>query len=183
MEFIVEIIKFVFLVMTGASAVKTWLLSVFGGEMSTLLDYAVFSKLSIAAFCGALVGLEREHAAKPAGLRTNIMICVGSALFTLASVLSYHLIANAAPAVDPGRIAAQVVSGVGFIGAGVILRTGLHITGITTAATIWFVAAVGVIIGLGFPLLGLLVSLTATLTLFILGRLEFAFPRQNHDQE
>ena len=152
-------------------------------EWYILTDSRILFLLLTAFFCGALIGAEREYAAKPAGLRTNLMICVGSALFTIASVLSWEHVGGSSPTVDPGRIAAQVVSGVGFIGAGAILRSGFHITGLTTAATIWFVAAVGVVIGLGFPLLGLLVSLVGTFTLFLLGGIELAYAKHAHKEE
>ncbi len=141
-------------------------------EWAILVDSRALLLLGISTLCGAMVGLEREHAEKPAGLRTNIMICLGSTLFTLASIYSWRHIAGSPTTVDPGRIAAQIVTGVGFIGAGVILRTGLHVIGITTASTIWLVAAVGMVVGLGFPLLGFLVASGATLLLFLLGRIE-----------
>ena len=146
-------------------------------EWDLIINSRALILLGVSALCGTLVGLEREHASKPAGLRTNIMICVGSTLFTLASIYSWQHIAGSSAVVDPGRIAAQVVSGVGFIGAGVILRTGLNITGITTASTIWLVAAIGMVVGLGFPLLGFLTATVATVLLFILGRVELRFPR------
>ena len=154
-------------------------------EWNILVESRALFLLLTSLFCGALVGSEREWAAKPAGLRTNLMICVGSTLFTIASVFSWIHISGESPTVDPGRIAAQVVSGVGFIGAGAILRSGFHITGLTTAATIWFVAAVGVVIGLGFPLLGTLVSVTGAFTLFLLGKFELAHSkhlRENGEQ-
>jgi len=134
--------------------------------------------LIVSIVCGALVGIEREYSVKPAGIRTNILICVGSTLFTLASIISARLIAGNPG--DAGRISAQIVSGVGFLGAGAILREGLRITGLTTAATIWLVAAIGMIIGLGLPVFGLSVALVATLALFILGKFEFThFPRSH----
>ena len=153
-------------------------------EWNLLVESRILLLLPVSFVCGALVGLEREWSAKPAGLRTNIMICVGSALFTIASVLCWTTIAGESPTTDPGRIAAQVVSGVGFIGAGVILRSGLRVTGITTAATIWLVAAIGVVIGLGFPVLGLIVAVATTITLFLLGRIELtSFPKNHmHDE-
>lgn len=147
-------------------------------EWGILLQENVLFLLGVASFCGCLIGLERERAHKPAGLRTNMMICVGSCLYTLASLLIWKYIS---PASDPSRIAAQVVSGVGFLGAGVILKTGMHIIGITTASTIWLVAAVGMVIGLGFPLLGFLVTILAATTLFILGKFELSHPAlKNH---
>ena len=154
-------------------------------ELHILQENQALLRLGMAAFCGFLIGIEREHAAKPAGVRTNMLICVGSALFTLASLFSWKYLG--AELVDPTRIAAQIVSGVGFLGAGVIVKTGFNIIGITTASTIWLVSAIGMVIGLGFPLLGLLVTLAATLTLFLLGRFEFSHwpptPRYPIDKE
>ena len=120
--------------------------------------------LIASTFAGALVGLEREYANKPAGLRTNMLICVGSCLYCIMSV---------EVGLDPSRIAAQVVSGVGFIGAGAILRIDQHITGVTTAATIWLVAAIGMALGFGYITMGLTVAVFATIALFLLGRFEF----------
>lgn len=107
------------------------------------MNVEVLEKLALAVVCGGLIGLEREFSDKPAGLRTNILICAGSMLFTLASGFI------AGERGDPGRIAAQVVTGVGFLGAGTILQSRGRVTGLTSAATIWAVAAIGVWIGLG----------------------------------
>lgn len=150
-----------------------WMGQVFGAEWHILREMGILERIAISALCGALIGLEREHAEKPAGLRTNMFICVGSCLFTLASILSWKYVSGEPTTVDPGRIAAQVVSGVGFLGAGVILKTKIgDIIGITTASTIWLVAAIGMVIGLGFPLLGFLVAFSTTVSLFILGKVE-----------
>ena len=159
-----------------AGAVTDWFWLTFGEELSILDEHSVFMKLLVSTFCGALLGLEREYADKPAGLRTNIFICVGSALFTLASIIAWELYTGANPPSDPMRVAAQIVTGVGFLGAGVIFKSEERITGMTTASTIWFVAAIGMIIAIGFPLLGFLISLVATGLLFALGRVERAFP-------
>ena len=102
-------------------------------------------RLLLSFALGTAVGLEREISDKPAGLRTNVLICLGSTLFTLVSLKM------AGPMTDPTRIAAQVVSGIGFLGAGAILRDGEHITGLTTAATIFIVAAIGMAVGFGYP--------------------------------
>jgi len=152
-------------------------------EWSILTDSRALLLMGVSAVCGAMIGLEREHADKPAGLRTNMAICLGSTLFTLASVYSWQHIAGASPTVDPGRIAAQIVTGVGFIGAGVIMKTGLHIVGITTASTIWLVAAIGMVIGLGLPLLGFLVAVGTTFMLFLLGRVELRWTISNKEAE
>src|SRR5690348_10737889 len=98
-------------------------------------------RLLLAAGLGAAIGLEREYHRKPAGLRTNILIAVGAALFTIVSI------ALARNGGVPDRIAAQVVTGVGFLGGGAILTSGQHVHGMTTAATIWVNAAIGMTAG------------------------------------
>src|SRR5687767_11344989 len=101
-------------------------------------------KLVLAIFCGGLIGIEREYHDKTAGFRTNILICLGATLFMKFS-LRFGTSAQ-----DPVRIAAQIVSGVGFLGAGAIVREGKFIKGLTTASTVWFTAALGMGIGGGF---------------------------------
>ena len=110
--------------------------------------------------CGTLVGLERKARDKPAGRRTMALICAGSTMFTLSS-----LVIGGEGTADPGRIAAQVVTGIGFLGAGAIIREGTTVIGLTTAATIWTVAAIGVLIGAGHAAGGI------ALTLLVLGML------------
>jgi len=100
-------------------------------------------QLVLAIVLGGVIGLERELKGKPAGLRTNILICVGATLFT---VLSVHMTGHSG---DPSRIAAQILTGVGFIGAGTILHTRGAVTGLTSAATLWVVAAIGMALGSG----------------------------------
>ena len=119
-------------------------------------------RLALAAVLGGAVGLEREYRHKPAGLRTNMLIAFGSALF---SILSVELGAGAG---SPDRIAAQVVTGIGFLGAGAILRSGDHIHGLTTAATIWVNAAIGMAAGLGSYTVA---TLAAAITLVVLALL------------
>jgi putative Mg2+ transporter-C (MgtC) family protein len=109
-----------------------------------LSDIELGERLLLAALLGALLGFEREVRQKSAGLRTNILIAVGSALFTL---MSYELADGSAA--DPSRIAAQIVTGIGFLGAGAIMRTDSGVQGLTTAATVWVNAAVGVAVGGG----------------------------------
>jgi putative Mg2+ transporter-C (MgtC) family protein len=102
-------------------------------------------RLLLAAIFGALIGWQRERAHKPAGFRTHILICMGSALFTVVSIFGFG------GSVDPSRVAAGVVTGIGFIGAGVIFRgmRGDQVVGITTAASIWVTAAIGIATGVG----------------------------------
>lgn len=128
---------------------------------------AVF-RLLLALVAGALVGLERESHAKPAGFRTYIIICVASCLLMLISIFIPQTFANFKNG-DPGRIASQVVTGIGFLGAGAILRFGVNIKGMTSAATIWAVAAIGMAIGCGFYIAA---ALAVLLTLFSLYTLE-----------
>lgn len=97
--------------------------------------------LSVALVLGAFIGLERELSDKAAGLRTNILICIGAALFTIMSVRIFSD--------KDAHIVAQIVTGIGFLGAGAIMREGEHVTGLTTAATIWVVAAIGMTVGFG----------------------------------
>jgi putative Mg2+ transporter-C (MgtC) family protein len=110
----------------------------------------VVVRVLLAAVLGGLLGLEREVSDQPAGLRTHILVSLGAALFTIAGAYGAEaLTGTASTRVDPTRVAAQVVTGVGFLGAGAILQQGLSIRGLTTAASLWVTAAVGTAIGLG----------------------------------
>src|SRR5687767_7196665 len=110
--------------------------------MTNISDLELVRRLILAAALGSALGFERELRQKSAGLRTNILIAVGAALFTLMSI-------EMADGTDPTRIAAQIVTGIGFLGAGAIMRTGSGVQGLTTAATVWVNAAVGVAAGGG----------------------------------
>jgi len=105
------------------------------------------TKLLLSLVLGGLIGWERELYDKPAGFRTNTLICVGATLFTI-----FSLRIGTIPATDSARIAAQIVSGIGFLGVGAIIRRGEAVLGLTTAATIWFVASIGMGIGAGYYL-------------------------------
>jgi putative Mg2+ transporter-C (MgtC) family protein len=129
-------------------------------------------QLLLAVVLGGAVGVEREFRGKPAGLRTNILICVGATLFT---VLSYRL---AGARGDPGRVAAQILTGVGFIGAGTIMHMRGAVTGLTSAATIWVVAAVGMAVGSGAYVEALGATLLIMLVLGGLAPLEGYMARQ-----
>jgi putative Mg2+ transporter-C (MgtC) family protein len=121
-----------------------------------------------AVVCGAAVGLERELAGKSAGLRTNLLICVGAMILTKISVLMGQVFGG-----DPTRIAAQIVTGIGFIGAGVILHAEQGgVKGLTTAAMIWLVAAIGMVIGSGHVVTALLLTAATLLVTFILHPVE-----------
>lgn len=135
--------------------------------MVTLTDAELIRRLLTAALLGALLGFEREIKQKSAGLRTNILIAVGSALFTL---MSYELAGDGAG--DPGRVAAQIVTGIGFLGAGAIMRTGSGVQGLTTAATVWVNAAVGVAAGGGEYHLAFIATGVTLVALLVLEPLE-----------
>jgi len=139
-------------------------------------------RCGVAAACGALIGLERELKHKPAGFRTNILICVGASMYMAVGLLL--MAKDGEGTLDPTRIAAQVVTGIGFLGAGSILHHGNQVTGLTTAATIWVVAAIGLIAGAGFPVLALVSSVLVVATLAILAPIEdrlFHSERANDD--
>ena len=133
-----------------------------------------------AAACGALIGLERELKAKPAGFRTNILICLGSAMYMSAGVLLVHEAGETGS--DPARIAAQVVTGIGFLGAGCIIQDRGQVRGLTTAATIWVVAAIGIISGAGFPVLAFVATLMVVVTLALLRGVEGMLNRSSQDE-
>jgi len=135
--------------------------------------FAESALVAVALFCGALVGEERQKSEKPAGLRTLILVCLGSTIFTLVSF------AFGTPD-SAGRIAAQIVTGIGFLGGGVILRTAGGVSGITTAATIWAMAGIGMVVGVGYA--GGAICL-AVLVRFLLGSIAFFENRLAGDLE
>jgi putative Mg2+ transporter-C (MgtC) family protein len=120
--------------------------------------------LLLAVFLGGVIGLERQVRDKPAGLRTNILISLGSCLFTMISIT----LAGS----DPGRIAAQIVTGVGFLGAGAIIQSGASVHGLTTAAGIWIVASIGMACGTRRYFLAVVVTLLAVLALMLLSPID-----------
>lgn len=136
--------------------------------------FPVLGRLALAAALGALVGLERELAGKPAGLRTNILICVGAELLTEASlgIASPGFATHELVRSDPGRIAAQIVSGIGFIGAGTILVARGSVLGLTTAATLWVVAAIGITVGIGAYVEAIGATVLVFMVLFLIGKIE-----------
>lgn len=133
---------------------------------------AVF-RLVLAAALGGLVGLEREASGKPAGFRTNLLICVGAALVTELSVnIARDVTLPGGFRSDPGRLAAQIVSGIGFLGAGTIIQARGSVVGLTTAATLWVVAALGMAVGAGAYLQALVGTGLVLAALMVLGRFE-----------
>ena len=135
------------------------------------ITYTDVLKIGIAFVLGALLGIEREYRNKPAGFRTLIMITVGATVFT---ILSYRI--NSA---TPDRIAANIITGIGFIGAGVIFKEGMKVSGMTTAATIWMAAAIGMSVGYGAYYLAGGVTLLMLFILILLSRLEGVFEKMH----
>lgn len=130
--------------------------------------YDILLPCILALIFGGLIGLQREKAERPAGLRTHALVCLGSTVFTLISYLGFSSLYG----VDPSRIAAGIVTGIGFIGAGVIFRQGPLVRGVTTAASIWVVASVGMALGTKLYYLALLVTVLGFITLSILKYIE-----------
>jgi putative Mg2+ transporter-C (MgtC) family protein len=128
-------------------------------------DTDILLRLIIAAIAGGLIGFERSAANKPAGLRTLMLVCFGATLFTIVNITAF---ADA----DPSRIAAGIVTGIGFLGAGTIFRAEDHVKGLTTAASMWAVAAIGIAVGLGEYVITAVATVLVILILQ-LGRIEF----------
>jgi putative Mg2+ transporter-C (MgtC) family protein len=141
-----------------------------GTSLATLSWWDALGRLALAAALGSIIGLEREFREREAGLRTHLLVSLGSALFTIVSAFGFHDVLTHDPQVvvrlDPSRIAAQIVSGIGFLGAGAIIRQGLSIRGLTTAATLWVVAAIGMAAGAGFYSVAIITTVVALVALW-----------------
>ena len=140
-----------------------------------ILQIQLLGKLVLAVVLGGAIGLERELKAKPAGLRTNILICVGATLLTDVSMNIG--VFDSGRIGDPARLAAQIVSGVGFLGAGTIMQSSGTVTGLTSAATIWVVAAIGIAVGSGNFVGAAGATALVTVVLAWLGRVEHRIKR------
>jgi putative Mg2+ transporter-C (MgtC) family protein len=123
-----------------------------------LSDFELVFRIILAVALGSIIGFEREREDKPAGLRTHILVSLGSAQFTILSFYAF-------PGSDPARIAAYVVVGIGFIGAGTIIRSSDRIIGVTTAASLWVVSSIGMACGIGFYLAAVIVTIISFITL------------------
>ncbi|MGE5405651.1 MAG: MgtC/SapB family protein [Candidatus Saccharibacteria bacterium] len=137
-------------------------------------DLEVILKLALACILGGLIGLERESLNRPAGLRTYTLVCMGSTLAMIVSLemyYQYHSTVNA----DPGRIAAQVVSGIGFLGAGTIMREGATVRGLTTAAGLWVVACIGLAVGAGMYMPAITTTILVFFVLVYFFKFEYRF--------
>jgi len=140
------------------------------------LEYELVNalKLLLAALLGGIIGLERESLNKSAGFRTHTLVCLGSCLIMITSIEMYTVIGKGIMS-DPGRLAAQVVSGIGFLGAGTIMRSGLGIKGLTTAASLWVVAGIGLAVGAGGYLNSIATTAIVMLVLIYMPKIENAY--------
>lgn len=141
-------------------------------------------RMVVAVLLGGLIGLEREWSNHAAGFRTHILVCIGSASIMLLSIYGFSQFVNE-PNVraDPARLAAQVISGIGFLGAGAIIRNGASISGLTTAASVWVVAAIGLSVGAGFYYPAALATFLVLVILFLLNKWEKHLLRHRRNQE
>jgi putative Mg2+ transporter-C (MgtC) family protein len=133
-------------------------------------------RLALAAILGGLIGVERELREREAGLRTHLLVALGSALFTIVGAYGFDAFLNTGASVvraDPTRIAAQIVTGIGFLGAGAIIRQGLSVRGLTTAATLWVVAAVGLAAGAGYYSVAVITTALVLIALYPLRIIAF----------
>ncbi len=134
-------------------------------------------RLLLACILGGLIGYERESMNRPAGFRTHILVCLGSALVMVTSQYIFEKYSGVVNA-DPARLGAQVISGIGFLGAGTIIREGASVKGLTTAASLWAVSCVGIAAGIGFYEGAIVAALVIYLTLIVLKRLEGNFAKK-----
>ncbi len=148
---------------------------------SYLQEFTIISiilRLVLAVFLGGLIGFEREHHGRAAGLRTHILVCLGSAIATLVGQYAFSKLAFTG---DPLRIGAQVLSGIGFLGAGTIISRGrFQVTGLTTAACLWTTAAIGLAIGIGFYSAAIISCGLVVLTMALLTRFDATIIRKSH---
>jgi putative Mg2+ transporter-C (MgtC) family protein len=129
-------------------------------------EFEALFRIAVATLLGALLGFEREVTAKPAGLRTHMLVALGSALFMVGSILlTQDFSTGILVGVDPTRIGSTIVTGVGFLGAGMILRSGNRVFGLTTAAGIWVAAAIGMLVGAGYYIVSIFGTVLCLITL------------------
>lgn len=144
-----------------------------------LNDYmSLIFRLLLACVLGGLIGYERENMHRPAGFRTHILVCVGSALVMVTSEFIFKRYASQVN-LDPTRLGAQVISGIGFLGAGTIIRDGFNVKGLTTAASLWAVSCVGIAAGIGFYEGAIAATILIYITLILLRKIEMVFAKKN----
>ena len=139
----------------------------------------ILLRIIFSIILGSIIGLERELTNKSAGLRTQIMVCLVSCLFTILSIYGFSTAVTLYPLGDPSRVAAQIITGIGFIGAGTVLRQGLTVTGLTTASTLWIVAAIGMACGCGKLNIAVVSTILAVAILVLIRILEMKIMPKN----
>ncbi len=135
------------------------------------MDYTIVIKLTLILILAGIIGWNRETKGRPAGLRTHILVGIGAALVMIVSIQIYEAFPNSDA--DPGRIAAQVVSGIGFLGAGTIITHGFSVKGLTTAASLWTTAALGLAVGSGFYQLSIIAAIIIFISLYFLSDIKY----------
>ena len=159
---------------TMDAAIRAW-----GGRFNWPAEFII--RLALACVCGGMIGLERELRGRQAGFRTNLLVCVGSALVMMVSISfaarSWPHDPDIQLNVDPARIAYGIMTGVGFLGAGTIVKAGLSVRGLTTAAGMWCVAAVGMAAGFGMYTMTVITTLLIVIALWILDKFEDVLPK------
>ena len=146
--------------------------------MGAEFDIGLVLRLLLASLLGGLLGLEREVHGRPAGFRTHLLVSLGACLFALTSVEFYRIYGGSAATVD--RVASQVVTGIGFLGAGAIIREKASVRGLTTAACLWVAAALGIACGIGLFYLAICVTAVALASLMLLKRVENLLRRDSY---
>jgi len=136
-----------------------------------LTDVQIIMRLVLSVFLGGVIGLERQLHRRTAGLRTHILVCLGSCLIMLTSMYVFDIYSNRV-ALDPARIASGVITGIGFLGAGAIIREREGVRGLTTAASLWMVAGIGLAVGCGFRNAAIYTTILAFVALYLLRRVE-----------
>lgn len=143
-----------------------------------LNEWAVIFRLVLAAVLSGLIGFEREFHGRAAGFRTHILLCIGSTLVMLTSIHIFDIYISRVP-VDPARIAAGVVTGIGFLGAGAIMRSRSSVRGLTTAASLWVVAGIGLAVGSGLYFASVFTTALTIIALMLFGRIEHSMIRKD----
>lgn len=139
----------------------------------------IITRLLLASILGGVIGYERESTHRPAGFRTHILVCIGAALVMVTSEFMFNRYRGLTN-IDPARLGAQVISGIGFLGAGTIIRQGFNVKGLTTAASLWAVSCVGLAAGVGFYEGAIVTTILVYITLILLKKMEDHFARKNH---
>ncbi|MDQ6422300.1 MgtC/SapB family protein [Paenibacillus sp. LHD-117] len=156
----------------------------FNPEVWRISQFELTIRILLALVLGGMIGFERELGGHSAGFRTHILVCMGSAVIVLLSMYGFAAFASEPNVrLDPARLAAQVISGIGFIGAGTIMRNGLNVSGLTTAASLWVSAAIGLSAGAGFYYCAVISTVLVVISLFALNKVEKLFSRTKKVRE